>query len=115
MTYIPQLAIFPHFCDSLNARFCLFFQPIQASFMCLTTVLRFVESVRTLPKPFKKRIWHLEYDFKNLKWWAQKIGEGGFKKIKEGFLYCDLPKKMKPSVAFLSFCFGTVQDDCLTK
>ena len=54
-----------------------------------------------------------------LKTWSDelnwKIGEVGFKKIKEGFLYCDLPNEMKPSVAFLSFCFGSVQDDCLTK
>ena len=66
MTYSTNSNIFP-FCDSLNALYCLFFQPIQASFMCLTAVLRFVESVRTLPKPVKKRVQHLEYDFKNLK------------------------------------------------
>ena len=57
--------------------------------MCLTAVLRFVESVRTLPKRVKKRVQHLEYDFKNLKQWAQKIGEDGFRKIQEGFPYFD--------------------------
>ena len=55
MTYSLQIAIFPHFVIHLNALYCLFFQPVQASFTCLPAVLRFVESVITLPKPFKKR------------------------------------------------------------
>ena len=41
-------------------------------------MLRFPESIRTLPKLFKKRIQYLEYDFKNLKQWAQKIGDDAF-------------------------------------
>ena len=61
MTYIPQNSDISPFCDLLNAFIVCFFKP------CLTAALRFVESVRTLPKPFKKRIQYLKYDFKNLK------------------------------------------------
>ena len=67
-----KIAIFPHFVICWMHFIVCFFKP------CLTAALRFVESVRTLPKPFKKRIQHLKYDFKNLKQWAQKIGEDGF-------------------------------------
>lgn len=67
-----KIVIFPHFVICWMHFIVCFFKP------CLTAALRFVESVRTLPKPFKKRIQHLKYDFKNLKQWAQKIGEDGF-------------------------------------
>ena len=71
---------------------------------------QFIESVRAFPQ-LKKMIQNLEDEFKNLKLRAQKTGEEGFKKIKQGFSYYDYldtiigqRDSMNPSDANRKYC-----------